>query len=150
MLTCTSGRVEENLQKRQMELLWLGPDQPSREGERWQSAVLSSRCLEWSGLTRRIGIAGTPNLPAWRFGMEQTSILDSNYCYTVKELAFLWNMSPESIRRMFVNEPGTLVFRMQATGRRTYRNVRIPGKVALRVQNRMTVVAPVTRPAYGR
>jgi hypothetical protein len=82
--------------------------------------------------------------------MEQTSTLDPNYCYTVKELAFLWNMSPESIRRMFVNEPGTLVFRMQATGRRTYRNVRIPGTVALRVQNRMTVVAPVTRPAFGR
>jgi len=96
------------------------------------------------------GSAGTLNLPAWRFSMEQTSTLDPNYCYTVKELAFLWNMSPESIRRMFVNEPGTLVFRMQATGRRTYRNVRIPGKVALRVQNRMTVVAPVTRPAYGR
>jgi hypothetical protein len=96
------------------------------------------------------GTAGTLNLPARRFSMEQTSTLDSNYCYTVKGLAFLWNMSPESIRRMFVNEPGTLVFRMQATGRRTYRNVRIPGKVALRVQNRMTVVAPVTRPAYGR
>jgi hypothetical protein len=106
----------------------------------------------WSGpgLPDGSGTAGTLNLPARRFSMEQTSTLDPNYCYTVKELAFLWNMSPESIRRMFVNEPGTLVFRMQATGRRTYRNVRIPGKVALRVQNRMTVVAPVTRPAYGR
>jgi hypothetical protein len=107
-------------------------------------------CREWPRLTRRIAGSGETNLPVWRFGMEQTSTLDPSYCYTVKELAFLWNMSPESIRRMFVNEPGTLVFRMQATGRRTYRNVRIPGKVALRVQNRMTVVAPVTRPAYGR
>ena len=82
--------------------------------------------------------------------MEQTSTLDPTYCYSVKELAFLWNMSPESIRRLFVREPGTLIFRIQATGRRTYRNIRIPGKVALRIQNRMTVVAPVTRPAYGR
>jgi hypothetical protein len=79
--------------------------------------------------------------------MEPTSTLDPNYCYRVKELAFLWNMSSESIRRMFVSEPGTLVFRMQATGRRIYRNIRIPGTVALRVRNRMTVVAPVTRPA---
>lgn len=73
--------------------------------------------------------------------MEQKSILDPNYCYTVKELAFIWNMSSESIRRLFANEPGTLIFRMRVTGRRTYRNIRIPGSVALRVQ-RMTVVAP--------
>lgn len=67
--------------------------------------------------------------------MDQLSSLDPNYCYSVKELAFLWNMSPESIRRLFVNEP--LVFKIQATGRRTYRAVRIPGKVALRVQTRL-------------
>lgn len=73
--------------------------------------------------------------------MEQLSSLDPNYCYSVKELAFLWNMSPESIRRLFETEPGVLVFRIQTTGRRTYRNIRIPGKVALRVQSRMTVVA---------
>ncbi len=72
--------------------------------------------------------------------MEQKSILDPNYCYTVKELAFLWNMSPESVRRLFLHEPGTLVFRIQVTGRRMYRNIRIPGSVALRVQNRMSVV----------
>lgn len=128
----------------------LGPDQASGK-----KSVASPRCYpslvrSGPGLPAGSGTAGTLNLPARRFSMEQTSTLDPNYCYTVKELAFLWNMSPESIRRMFVNEPGTLVFRMQATGRRTYRNVRIPGKVALRVQNRMTVVAPVTRPAYGR
>jgi hypothetical protein len=82
--------------------------------------------------------------------MEQTSTLDPNYCYTVKELAFLWNMSPDSVRRLFIDEPGTLIFTIQRTGRRTYRNIRIPGKVALRVQNRMTVVATVTRQACGR
>ena len=74
--------------------------------------------------------------------MEQTSILDSNYCYTVNELAFLWNMSPESIRRLFVREPGTLIFKFSSTGRRSYRNIRVLGTVALRVQKRMTVIAP--------
>lgn len=74
--------------------------------------------------------------------MEHRTNLDPSYCYTVKELAFLWNMSTESIRRLFESEPGTLVFKIQRTGRRTYRNIRIPGSVALRVQNRMTVVVP--------
>jgi len=73
--------------------------------------------------------------------METTS-LDPSYCYTVKELGYLWNMSDESVRRLFEEESGVLIFKIQSTGRRTYRNIRIPGKVALRVQNRMTVVVP--------
>ena len=95
----------------------------------------------WSGLglPAGSGTAGTSNLPAWGFDMDQFSSLDPNYCYSVKELAFIWNVSPESIRRLFMHEPGTLVFKIQTTGRRTYRNIRIPGEVALRVQNRMTV-----------
>lgn len=67
---------------------------------------------------------------------------DASYCYSVKELAFLWNLSDETIRRLFEEEPGVLIFRIQQTGKRTYRNIRIPGTVALRVQNRMTVVVP--------
>jgi hypothetical protein len=73
--------------------------------------------------------------------MEITT-LDPNYCYTVKELAFIWNMSDESVRRLFEREPGVLIFKIQHTGRRVYRNIRIPGKVALRVQQRVAVVAP--------
>jgi hypothetical protein len=73
--------------------------------------------------------------------LEERKGIDSNYCYSVKELAHIWNVSPESIRRLFIREPGTLIFRIQATpGKRTYRNIRIPGNVALRVQNRMTVI----------
>jgi hypothetical protein len=68
--------------------------------------------------------------------------LDAGYCYTVKELAFVWNVSPESIRRMFEEEPGVLIFKIQRTGKRTYRNIRIPGKVAQRIQNRATVAVP--------
>ncbi len=68
--------------------------------------------------------------------MEQKSTLDSNYCYTV-----FWNMSPESIRRLFLHEPRTLIFRIHVTGRRMYQNIRIPGTVALPIKNRMSVVA---------
>lgn len=66
-------------------------------------------------------------------------LIDPSYCYTVKELAFLWNVSPETIRRLFVQEPGTMIFRLQRAGRRVYRTMRIPGVVALRVQERMTI-----------
>lgn len=67
--------------------------------------------------------------------------LDPNYLYSVKELAFLWNLSPESIRRLVVREPGTIIFKIQsAPGRRTYRNLRIPGAVAIRIRRRMTVI----------
>lgn len=78
--------------------------------------------------------------------MEQLTQLDTNYCYTIKELAFIWNLSEESVMRLVENEPGVLIFRIQTTGRRPYRNFRIPGKVALRIQNRMTVVETEVRP----
>lgn len=74
--------------------------------------------------------------------MEQQSSLDPERFYSVKELGYLWSMSSESIRRLFAHEPGVLIFKIQTTGKRTYRSIRIPGRVALRVQNRMTVVHP--------
>ena len=76
--------------------------------------------------------------------MAQTN-LDESYTYTVKELAYLWNVSDETIRRIFEEEDGVLDFqtpRQHNSRRRRYRNLRIPGRVALRVQNRMTVVIP--------
>lgn len=67
--------------------------------------------------------------------------LDPNYNYTVKELAHLWNVSAETIRRIFDEEPGVLVFetRRRQRGKRRYRNLRIPGWVAERVETRARV-----------
>jgi len=42
--------------------------------------------------------------------------LDANYCYTVKELAYLWNLSDESIRRLFEEEPGVLILLCHIAG----------------------------------
>lgn len=68
--------------------------------------------------------------------------LDANYTYSVKELGTLWNLSDESVRRLVETEPGVLIFQIRTPARRRrYRNIRIPGKVARRIQNRMTVVA---------
>jgi hypothetical protein len=74
--------------------------------------------------------------------MEETPTLDPNYDYSMKELAFIWNVSREWVRRRFQNEPG--VFRLQdvpSPGKRQYCPLRIPGRVAIRVRNRMTVVS---------
>src|SRR5262249_4107738 len=105
--------------------------------------------LEWPELTcSDRGSAGTATCPV-EVGLERCP-LDPNYYYSVKELAFLWNMSPESIRRLFEKEPGTLIFKIQTRGRRMYRNFRIPGDVAVRVQRRMTVVPSDPRPFSRR
>jgi hypothetical protein len=72
--------------------------------------------------------------------MELTPDLDENYFYSVKELAYLWNLSDESIRRIFMKEPGVMILPTQRLGRRIYRTIRIPGQVAIRVRNRSTVV----------
>ena len=74
--------------------------------------------------------------------MDSASALDPNYSYSTKELAFLWNLSDETLRRIFLTEPGVMIFRHQAPGKRIYRTMRIPGAVAIRVKNRITVVDP--------
>ena len=57
--------------------------------------------------------------------------------YSPDELAELWNLSADTIRRMFEAEPGVLVIEQErAKSRRRYRTFRIPESVALRVHRR--------------
>lgn len=70
--------------------------------------------------------------------METT--LSEEYCYSVKELAFIWNLDAETVRRIFIKEPGVMIFRNQSPGKRVYRLLRIPGAVAARVARRVTIV----------
>ncbi len=65
--------------------------------------------------------------------------LDENYCYSVKEIAFIWNLDAETVRRIFIREPGVMIFRNQSPGKRVYRLLRIPGAVAVRVARRATL-----------
>ena len=74
--------------------------------------------------------------------MGETPELSEDYFYSAKELAYLWNLSDESIRRMFIKEPGVMLLQTNRPGRRTYRTLRIPGRVAIRVRNRSTVADP--------
>lgn len=56
---------------------------------------------------------------------------------SVEALAELWGMSEDFVRRLFLKEPGVVVFYGQRPGRRVYRTLRIPESVALRVHRRM-------------
>lgn len=59
--------------------------------------------------------------------------------YTPTELAELWSLSQDTVRRMFENEPGVLVFEnpVRSSSRR-FRTLRIPESVAQRVHSRFS------------
>ena len=70
--------------------------------------------------------------------------------YSPAELAELWGLSVDTVRRLFEREPGVLVIdraRTRHYGRgRRYRTLRIPASVAERVHRRMSNPAmPSTR-----
>ncbi len=69
--------------------------------------------------------------------------------FSVDELAELWGMSTNFVRRLFINEPGVVVFHHARPGRRVYRTLRIPDSVARRVHRRMsrTTLERDNRPA---
>jgi hypothetical protein len=66
-----------------------------------------------------------------------TSTPTFEHHYSVDQLAALWNMSNDFIRRLFLHEPGVVVFFHHRPGRRVYRTLRIPESVALRVHRRL-------------
>ena len=59
--------------------------------------------------------------------------------YSPSELAELWNLSTDTVRRMFENEFGVLVFEnpVKSSSRR-FRTLRIPESVAQRVYCRFS------------
>ena len=60
--------------------------------------------------------------------------------FTSGELAKMWKFDESTIRRMFVDEPGVLIFgrQKQSAGKRRYATMRIPHSVAMRVYDRHT------------
>jgi hypothetical protein len=58
--------------------------------------------------------------------------------FTVQELAQLWRVSPDTIRRKFRNEAGILHLGSAKRNRRIYDPIRIPQSVAERVYRRLT------------
>jgi transcriptional regulator GlxA family with amidase domain len=58
---------------------------------------------------------------------------------TVADLASLWNLSEDTIRRLFLDEPGVVTIRRSRRRARVYRSIRIPESVARRVHERLTI-----------
>lgn len=62
-------------------------------------------------------------------------------CLTVAEVAKRLKVDDDTVRRLFIDEPGVIVISFPRRGRRTYRTLRIPESVYLRVVTRFTKVA---------
>jgi hypothetical protein len=61
--------------------------------------------------------------------------------YAVGEIADLWHLSSDAVRKLFQDEPGVLVLGGQeATHKRRYTTLRVPESVLHRVHRRMTNV----------
>ena len=75
------------------------------------------------GATNSTGSAGNP-------------VLERHY--SPQELGGIWNLSTDTVRRLFELEPGVLVVeRRRSRNARRYRTLRIPESVAERVHRRM-------------
>ena len=71
----------------------------------------------------------------------QTSEATFERHYAVDELAALWGVSDDFVRRLFLREPGVVIFHNHRPGRRVYRTLRIPESVAQRVHTRLRRVS---------
>ena len=67
-------------------------------------------------------------------------IVEDNY-YSVDDIAALWKLSRDSVRRLFRHEPGVLALAPRNTrGKRSYTTLRIPQSVLERVHRRLSLV----------
>ncbi len=57
--------------------------------------------------------------------------------YAVAEIAALWNLSADKVRRLFQSEPGVLILADAKPGKRRHITLRIPESVAERVYRRL-------------
>lgn len=62
--------------------------------------------------------------------------------YSPAEIADLWGLSVDTVRKIFENEPGVLVLgnAQPRRGKRSYTTLRIPEHVAQRVHRRLSKV----------
>jgi hypothetical protein len=62
--------------------------------------------------------------------------------FTVQQIAEMWNLSADAIRRLFRGEPGVVEIKSERSAyrRRSYTSLRIPRSVAERVHRRLSLV----------
>jgi hypothetical protein len=59
--------------------------------------------------------------------------------FSIKQLAEMWNLSQDSVRRLFLDEPGVVVLQRKRPHRRSHKTLRIPESVAARVYRRSPI-----------
>jgi hypothetical protein len=69
-----------------------------------------------------------------------TPVHVDDHCLTVGEVAERLKVKPDTVRRLFMNEPGVIVIWFPSKGKRAYRTLRIPVGVYQRVVTRFTRV----------
>jgi hypothetical protein len=60
------------------------------------------------------------------------------HIFTVADIAERFQVKADTVRRLFLHEPGVIVICFPRKGRRLYRTVRIPESVLRRVVDRLT------------
>ena len=60
--------------------------------------------------------------------------------YTIAEIATLWALSDDAVRKIFEKEPGVLIIAEQKSRKRRYTTLRIPQFVVERVHRRLSKV----------
>ena len=70
-----------------------------------------------------------------------TPVHVDGHCLTVAEVAGRLKIKPDTVRRLFMNEPGVIVIWFPRKGKRAYRTLRIPVSVYQRVVTRLMRVA---------
>lgn len=71
-------------------------------------------------------------------GHEELAASSLERHYSIQDLGKLWQLSPQTIRRLFQNEPEVIEIGHPAARRkRRYVTLRIPESVALRVHRRL-------------
>jgi len=66
--------------------------------------------------------------------------------YTIDEIAAMWKVSRDSVRRLFRNESGVLAISpRQRRGTRSYTTLRIPQSVLDRVHRKLSIVTVLTK-----
>lgn len=70
--------------------------------------------------------------------VRNSSTIATEQHYTPKELGELWGFAEKTIRKMFQDEPGVIVYGSEGgSSRRRYRSLRIPESIARSVHARL-------------
>jgi hypothetical protein len=86
----------------------------------------------WMRENRSVSIQARPTVIAGAFAERH---------YAVQEIAAMWNLSRDAIRKLFEDEPGVIALGDGGSAcKRRYRTLRIPESVVQRVHRRLTNV----------